>query len=250
MTFNVHSYCKGKKGELNVYSNSNPSSQENTDSEDNICNEPLEEKISALYSDSDEYIQCKCNHCFKDQRLPITCEYIDEDNQEKFIIDFELLSPMGLLKQHWFQNNSELDPRVICEEYLECYLSAIFYFYEQELPCEFLMPSINKENELKEIRYLSYSNINSQDIYDEKCIDKKIVHENTKKEEEEILNNNATLLEGEGEDDIGKGQLDKLIISKDMENNKDKNKIKESCLKKNISSKKKSVEFKLDKEKK
>ena len=36
MTFNVHSYCKGKKDELNVYSNSNPSSQANTDSEDNI----------------------------------------------------------------------------------------------------------------------------------------------------------------------------------------------------------------------
>ena len=250
MTFNIHSYCKGKKDELNVYSSSNPSSQANTDSEDNICNEPLNEKISALYSDSDEYIQIKCNHCFKDQRLPISCEYIDEDNQEKFIIDFDLLSPMGLLKQNWFLNNSELDPRVICEEYLECYLSAIFYFYEQDLPCEFLMPSINKENELKEIRNLSYSNINSQDIYDEKCIDKKIVYENTKKEEEEMLNNNVTLLEGEGEDDIGKRQLNKLIISKDTDSNKEKNKIRESCLKKNRSPKKRNVEFKLDKEKK
>ena len=250
MTFNVHSYCKGKKDELNVYSNSNPSSQANTDSEDNICNEPLDEKVSSLFSDSDEYIQCKCNHCFKEQRLPISCEYIDEDNQEKFIIDFDLLSPMGLLKQNWFLNNSEIDPRVICEEYLECYLSAIFYFYEQDLPCEFLMPSFNKENELKEIRNLSYSNINSQDIYDEKCIDKKIVHENTKKEEEEMLNNNVALLEGEGEDDTGKRQLNKLIISKDIDSNKDKNKIRESCLKKNRSPKKRNVEFKLDKEKK
>ena len=106
MTFRVNSFCAGKNEDLNLYQNSNSNS--NTDSEDNnICNEPLFEKISELYSDSDEYIQCKCNKCFKDQRLSISCEYDDEENN-KFIIDFELLSPMALLKKKWFQDYSEL----------------------------------------------------------------------------------------------------------------------------------------------
>ena len=89
MTFKVNYFCNGKKEELNLYQNSD--SNLNTDSEDNICNEPINEKISELYSDSDEYIQCKCNKCYKDQRVSITCEY--EDDENKFIIDFELLSP-------------------------------------------------------------------------------------------------------------------------------------------------------------
>jgi hypothetical protein len=65
-----------------------------------------------------------------------------------------------------------------------------------------------------------------------------------------MLNNNVTLLEGEGEDDSGKKQLNKWIISKDIDSNIDKNIKRESCLKRNRSPKKKNVEFKLDKEKK
>ena len=201
MTFRVNSFCAGKNEDLNLYQNSNSNS--NTDSEDNnICNEPLFEKISELYSDSDEYIQCKCNKCFKDQRLSISCEYDDEENN-KFIIDFELLSPMALLKKKWFQDYSELEPSLICEEYLECYLSAIFYFYEQNLPCEFLMPNIKKEKkkEFKEIRNMSYANIHSEEFYDKKDIDKIIIVENKKKEENDKNNN---IYEEEGEDDMNK----------------------------------------------
>ena len=251
MKFNVNSYCTGKNDELNICSNSN--SNANTDSDEIICNQPLKEKISELYSDLDEYIQCKCNKCFKNQRLSISCLYNDEDTGEQFVIDFELLSPMALIRQKWFQNNLELDPSFICENYLESYLSAIFYFYDQDLPCQFLMPNIYKQNELKEIKNLSYSNINSQDVYDEKQIDKKIVYQNNKKDEDEEF------IQKEKELDNKKDQLselkNKLTDIKENDNIlMEKNKVKESCLRKgykspfrkNKSPRKKNVEFKLD----
>ena len=191
MNFRVNFFCNGKNEELNLYQNSE--SNLNTDSdENNVCNEPFMEKISELYSDSDEYIQCKCNKCFKDQRLSISCEYNNEDN-DKYLIDFELLSPMALLTQEWFQNNSELDLSYISEEYLESYLSAIFYFNEQNLPFEFLIPDLKNENELKITKNLSYSNINSKDYYDINDIYNVIVSKNIKKGENEI--NNTDVIE-------------------------------------------------------
>ena len=191
MNFRVNFFCNGKNEELNLYQNSE--SNLNTDSdENNVCNEPFMEKISELYSDSDEYIQCKCNKCFKDQRLSISCEYNNEDN-DKYLIDFELLSPMALLTQEWFQNNSELDLSYISEEYLESYLSAIFYFNEQNLPFEFLIPDLKNEIELKITKNLSYSNINSKDYYDINDIYNVIVSKNIKKGENEI--NNTDVIE-------------------------------------------------------
>ena len=192
MTFTAKCFCMGKKEELNLYQNED--SNANTDSEDNnICNEPLTEKISELYSDSEEYIQFKCNKCYKDQKLLISCQYVDEENNT-FIIDFELLSPMALLKQKWFQDYSELEPSFICEEYLEYYLSAIFYFYDQNLPCEFLMPDFKKKKkiEFKETRNISYSNIHSKEFYDKNDIDKIIIIEN-KKNDENNTNKNITI---------------------------------------------------------
>ena len=231
ITFNVNSFCRGKKEELNICQNS----KDNLDieSEDiDICNEPLTEKVSDLYSDSDEYIQCKCNKCYKDQRLSISCEYNDEDNNE-YIIDFELLSPMALLKQNWFQNNSELDPSFISEKYLESFLSAIFYFYDQNLPCEFLLPDIVKreKSELTETRNLSYSNINSKDIFNKEEIDKVIIYENKK------INHNIYVV-AEKEEENTKN----VIKENKFSDNSDKN-IK-SCFKGNKKIAK-NVEFKV-----
>ena len=198
MSFKINYFCTGKNEELNLYQNSNSNFNTDISEDNNICNEPFVEKISDLYSDSDEYIQCKCNKCFKDQKLSISCEYYDEDN-DKYIIDFELLSPMALLTQKWFQNNSKLNLSYISEEYLECYLSAIFYFYEQNLPCEFLMPNISNENEnineLKEIRNMSYSNINSEEFYEKNDIDKVVIVEN--KKNKKMDENNKIIFSGE-----------------------------------------------------
>ena len=199
MTFKVNYFCTGKSGELNLYQNSD--SNVNTDSDDNnICDETFSTKISELYSDTDEYLMCKCNKCFKSQRLPVSCEYDDEEDN-RFIIDFELLSPMTLLKQKWFQNHSELEPSSICEDHLEPYLSAILYFYDLNLPCDFLMPNGNKETELEEIRNISYANVNSQEIYDKKDIDRIIIVENKKEAENIMNNNNIVFREGEDEGD-------------------------------------------------
>ena len=236
MTFKVNYYCTGKKEELNLCQNSD--SNLNTDSEENnICDEPFIEKISELYSDSDEYIQCKCNKCYKDQRLSITCEYIDEENN-KFIIDFELLSPMALLKKDWFTNNSELDLSYISQEYLEYYLSAIFYFYEKNLPCEFLMPNFNEKNEkkLKEINNISYAHIDSEEHDYNNTIDKIIIIERAKKDKDKS-NNNITF-----PNNYNEFTEKKIIKYNENENNIEKN--LKSCFKGNKKHSK-NVEFKL-----
>ena len=68
-----------------------------------------------------------------EQNIKISCKYNNIANKENFlsnyIIDFELLSPFALLTKDWFKNNVDINPYFICNNYLDCYLSAIFYFY-------------------------------------------------------------------------------------------------------------------------
>lgn len=146
MTFKINLFCSNKKD------------PKNTDEEDvnNICDEPLPSKPSELFNDTDEYIEFECSKCHKKQELSLSCTY-DDENNNKYIIDFGLLSPLSLLKLDWFENSNNLDPAYICETYLEQYLSAVYYFYELNLPCEFLMPSEATENELKEARNVIYT---------------------------------------------------------------------------------------------
>ena len=61
---------------------------------------------------------------------------------------------MALIQKSWLKSKTEIDPSIICEKYLDCYLSSIFYSYELNLPCNFMIPEPEfqrRDNELKQI---------------------------------------------------------------------------------------------------
>ena len=70
---------------------------------------------------------------------------------------------MALLKEPWFKNYNTLDTLIISQEHPEEYLSAIFYFYEQGLPCNFLIPKGLSEQDLKEEKTEKYNNLDTFD---------------------------------------------------------------------------------------
>ena len=131
------------------------------------CGELLIFNIKDLfqYESNKKYIELICQKCHKKQNVIITCIYNDDDNN-KFRLNFNLVSPLALQKEPWFKYYNKLDTSYISNNYPEEYLSAIFYFYEQGLPCNFLLPKGILENELKEEKGESYNNIDPiEDIY-------------------------------------------------------------------------------------
>ena len=241
LAFIINSFCTSKIGDKKE-----------------ICNETFSGKISDLYADQEDYIKFRCNKCEKELKLKIFCKYNNKENKENYlanyIINFELLSPIGLLKKSWLKNNEDLNPYYICENYLDCYLSAIFYFYELNLPCNFLMPEYINKSEVKEEKNNYYSIVKNEEFFDNKKI-KKIVVKNTPK----VENENIVLVEDK-EDDKNEENLKVDLIEKSKEADKDIDNImklrenarkqagyKSSFRKKNFdNNKKKSVEFKLN----
>ena len=169
LNFIVNSFCTTKIGEKD------------------LCNELFSENISNLFSDQEEYIKFTCNKCQKKQNLKIACKINNSEEKENYIINFELLSPMTLLNKSWIKNNLDLNPYFICENYLECYLSAIFYFYEQNLPCNFLMPQFYTKSDLKEDKNNYYSIVKEEEFFDEQKIKKIVTKNNPNIEEEDII---------------------------------------------------------------
>ena len=218
-----------------------------------ICHESFNEKVVDLFSEKEEHIKFKCKKCQKEQILKIFCKY--NNNEEKqtylsnYIINFELLSPLALLSKSWFKNNPDLNPYFIAENYLECYLSAIFYFYEENYPCNFLMPEFlaQNENEFKEEKNYYYSIDRNKELFDDKKIKKVYVKKKPKVEDiikvekDEYSKNEENLVEKSKETDIG--EIDKISQSRERSR---KQGYKSSFKKKNLNLKKRSVEFKID----
>ena len=249
LRFKVNSFCTEKKEDKNE-----------------ICNEPFSfsGKISELLSEQEEYIKFKCNRCNKKQNLKICCIYNNDDNKDYFltnyIINFEILSPIALLQKDWLRNNNDIDPYFICDNYLNCYLSSLFYFYEQNLPCNFLMPEFIIKSELKEEKNNYYSIVNNTEFFNENKI-KKIVVQNTPKAAKTA---NIVLVEEEekSEENIKYDELiekskEAIYNNDDFENTDNMIKLRESTRKQQgykssfrkknrIGSKKKSVEFRLN----
>ena len=243
LSFEVNSFCRAEIG-----------------GNKNICGEPYTEDINELYCE-DKYISFKCQKCGKEQNLLISCKLGPDQKDEKFdinyTINFELLSPLELLRQNWLKY-PEIDPCYISENYLQCYLSAIFYFYSQNLPCNFLIPDYGLKSELREVKNNYYSIVNDEEFFDENKI-KKVVVKN--KEKDEGYESNIIIFE-EDDDESQRGSLtfrinekkdglinssDKLIQLRDTFNKKEL----KSSLKKNKNDfgaiqKKKTVEFKLN----
>ena len=168
--FVIYTYCIetiDEKNDINSdIKDSNSMNKDNNFSinESNICGESLTFTLKDLFENENnkKYIEIKCPKCQKIQNVTITCTYSDENNN-KFVLNFNLLSPLALLKEPWFKNFNIIDTLTISQEYPEEYLSALFYFYEQGLPCNFLIPKGISEQNLKEERISKYDNL---DLFD------------------------------------------------------------------------------------
>ena len=176
--FIIYSYCiKNKKNNDNIDLKENlmdlvytpEKNKENRNiNENSTCGEKLSFTIKDLfdYEKNKKYIEIKCPKCRNIQNITISCFYSDENNN-KFQLNFNLISPLALLKEPWFKNYNVLDKLLISQEYPEEYLSALFYFYEQGLPCNFLIPNGMPEQELKEEQSCKYNNLEPVFDYDE-----------------------------------------------------------------------------------
>ena len=136
--------------------------------EDSPCGEKLSFTIKDLfdYDSNKKYLEIKCPKCHSVQNVTISCFYSDENNN-KFQLNFNLVSPLALLNEPWFKNYNKLDKLLISQEYPEEFLSTLFYFYEQGLPCNFLIPNGTSDQELKEEESCKYNNLEPVFDYDE-----------------------------------------------------------------------------------
>ena len=134
--------------------------------EDNSCGEPLIFNIKDLfqYESNKKYIELQCQKCHKIQKVTIACNYTDDKNK-KYQFNFNLISPLALLKEEWFKNNNTINTYNISKEYPEQYLSSLFYFYEQGLPCNFLLPKGFIEKQLKKELTNTYNNLEPLEDY-------------------------------------------------------------------------------------
>jgi hypothetical protein len=142
-------------------------SEKNEENNEDICGEKLPIIIKDLFDceSNNRYIETLCPKCKKIQNLTVTCFYNDE-NDNRYQFNFNLISPLILLKEPWFNNIDKLNILDISQEYPEEYLSSIFYFYEQGFPCNFLMPKGVSEYELKEEESCKYNNFGGHFDYE------------------------------------------------------------------------------------
>ena len=138
--FIVHSYCtKIEEGtaNTNLY---------------NVCGEQTIMDISAMFNEKDKYISFECNKELnkipEKQALIISCFY-EKGNGLRYQINFRLISPAFILKQNWFNETDNLSIELMRKNHLECYLSTLFYFHQQGLMFNFLLPKTNSNINLQ-----------------------------------------------------------------------------------------------------
>ena len=138
--FIVNSFCtKIKEKEENDKNNEN--------SESDICNEPFIDELSTLYDEQENFIQFECNKCGKKQSVIVSCFY-EKNDDLKYQINFKLISPSAILRQKWFKDKDKINLFYMQREYIECYLSALFFFHQQGLVFDFLLPQTILDKEL------------------------------------------------------------------------------------------------------
>ena len=114
-----------------------------------IINESINSKINL--------IKFKCEKCQKEQNILIRSIY-NNGKGKQFNINFNLISPLALLKRKWFQDKLDLDLHYVIKEHLEPYMSALFYFHLQDIYHEFMIPP-EKNNDIFSMSNKSYLRI-------------------------------------------------------------------------------------------
>ena len=159
----------------------------------NVCGKEINNiDLSSLFNENDKYINFKCdkvqNKSSLKQPLIISCFYEKEEGL-KYQINFRLISPAFILKQNWFKNSENINIDFMRKKYLDYYLSAIFYFCQQGLNFDFLLPKSSAKRELlieniKVNQDIISTNIKKEEI--EKKEDEKKEGENNEKEENKL----------------------------------------------------------------
>ena len=117
--------------------------------EDNCCNQPLESNIENIFDANKKYIEFKCTKCKQINKIEISCIYKEVNSNEEYNIKTNLISPATLLEDEWFKEAQQLNLNKICEKHLDSFICALFYFYDQGLLCDFLVPKESIKNNLK-----------------------------------------------------------------------------------------------------
>ena len=147
--FNLNLFCTQKNGE-------------------NICNYPFDLKLDNFFDENKKYMEIKCPKCGAVQQLSFGCKYKDKFNNN-YIIKTKLYSPLTLLESEWFENANELNLTDLSKNHLDEYINSLFYFYEQGLLSDFLIPETIAKKELK-VESNSLCVTKSQKIENEKKI--------------------------------------------------------------------------------
>ena len=187
LDFYIYSYCspnimENKDIDIEILEENVINLDKNLEIKENnnkVCRESLSFNIKDLfiYESERKYIELKCPKCLAVQDITVACFYCD-DNNNKFQLTFNLVSPLALQKEPWFKNFNKLDISFVSKEYPDEYLSALFYFYELGFPCNFLLPKSLIEKELKKERATTYDNIEPIDdmLLNSKVFNKKLIN--------------------------------------------------------------------------
>ena len=133
----------------------------------NVCGEQTIEEIYSMFNEKEKYMKFECNK--ESNKIPnkqpiiISCFY-DKGDSLRYQINFRLITPSFILRQNWFANTDSLNIEFMRKEYLECYLSAIFYFHKQGLIFDFLLPKTNQKRDLFIENIAKDNNIINQEI--------------------------------------------------------------------------------------
>ena len=152
--------------------------------ENKLCNYPYNPQnkfiINESISNKLNLFKFQCEKCQKEQNIQIKAIYNNE--QGKTInINFRLISPLAILKRKWFQDKLDIDLHCIIKEHIEPYMSALFYFYLQDIYHDFMFPP-------KRItESLSISKNQTLCLGKEKNININIIYTNKNKEKAQIL---------------------------------------------------------------
>ena len=203
------------------------------------CKYPLDSHFHNYFDENQTYIEIECLKCKNYQKLDLICKY-KEDNNKEYKIKTKLYSPLTLLENDWFKNKKKLNLSYITENYLDSYICAIFYFYEQGLLCDFLLPNITEQNNLQIENNNNYS-INMEKLSPE---EKNVINissnitsniSNINKNDIEINNNNNNQNHIEINNNVGNDKFVRKASIFDISDQKQsffefKSDIKKSCL--------------------
>ena len=165
--FIINSFC------TKINEDENNKENQNNNALNNICEETFIDELSSIFDEKENFMQFECNKCLKRQTVIISCFY-EKNNDLKYQINFKLISPSTILRQKWFKDSNTLDISYIRREHMECYLSTLFYFHQQGLFFDFLLPQTENEKELfidyidRKISYDSNNNEEKKDNEDRK----------------------------------------------------------------------------------